>query len=115
LAINYKERADPGARTPIGARGNFVFGRGSTYLKHFSINFLAISGDSKHFLFSFRKTPLKIDIGGRGVPHILFQPESYFFCELKPHATFQNPTITPSLRKVTRRREEREERREKPQ
>ena len=37
-------------------------------------------------------------------------PKSYFFCELKPHAKFWNPTITPSGRKVTRRRErEREE------
>ena len=43
-----------------------------------------------------------------GVPWIFFHPKSYFFCELKPHAKFRNPTITPSGRKVTRRREERE-------
>ena len=28
-----------------------------------------------------------------------------FFCDLKPHAKFGNPTITHSGRKVTRRRE----------
>ena len=42
-------------------------------------------------------------------PKKLFHPKSYFFCELKPHAKFQNPTISPSGRKVTRRREEERE------
>jgi hypothetical protein len=28
------------------------------------------------------------------------QPKSYFFVDLKPHAKFQNPNITPSGRKV---------------
>ena len=37
----------------------------------------------------------------RGVPQISFHPKSYFFDDLKPHAKFQNPTITPSGRKVT--------------
>jgi hypothetical protein len=27
-------------------------------------------------------------------------PKSYFFCDLKTHAKFRNPTITPSGRKV---------------
>ena len=30
-----------------------------------------------------------------------FHPKSYFFCDLKPHEKFQNPTITPSVKKVT--------------
>jgi hypothetical protein len=38
---------------------------------------------------------------GRGVPQILFHPKSYYFCELKPHAKFRTPMITPSGRKVT--------------
>ena len=27
-------------------------------------------------------------------------PKSYFLCDSKPHAKFQNPTITPSDRKI---------------
>ena len=47
------------------------------------INFLAISGDSEHFLF-FSKKPLKIDqLGGRGVAQILSRRKSYFFCDLE--------------------------------
>jgi hypothetical protein len=38
--------------------------------------------------------------GGEGVPRISFNQKSFFFCELKPHAKFQNPTIAPSGRKV---------------
>ena len=38
----------------------------------------------------------------------LFHPKSYFFCELKSHTKFWNPTITPSRRKVSRRKERRE-------
>ena len=35
--------------------------------------------------------------GGQIVPPIFFShPESYSFCELKRHAVFENPTITPS-------------------
>jgi hypothetical protein len=33
-------------------------------------------------------------------PTNFFNPNS-FFCDLKPHAKFRNPTITPSGRKVT--------------
>ena len=36
-----------------------------------------------------------------GVPQIYFYPKSYFFCDLKPHAKFRNPTKPPSGRKVT--------------
>jgi hypothetical protein len=58
--------------------------------------FLPISGVSKHFCFCFPKKPKK------STPRrILFPLKSYIFCELKPHATFWNPTITPSGRKVT--------------
>ena len=47
------------------------------------INFLAISGDSEHFLFFSKKT-LKIDqLGGRGVAQILSRRKSYFFCDLE--------------------------------
>ena len=38
---------------------------------------------------------------GQGGPSNLFDPKSYFFCDLKPQANFRNPTITPSGRKVT--------------
>ena len=30
-----------------------------------------------------------------------FEFKSYFFCDLKPHSKFWNPTITPSGRKVS--------------
>ena len=36
-----------------------------------------------------------------GGAQILFYPKFYFFCDLKPHAKFRNPTITTSGRKVT--------------
>ena len=38
----------------------------------------------------------------------MFYPKSYIFCELKPHAKFQNTTKTPSWRKVTETEERRE-------
>ena len=38
-------------------------------------------------------------MGLRGVLNF-FYPKSYYFCDLKPHAKFRNPTITPSGRKV---------------
>ena len=34
-------------------------------------------------------------------PKFSFTPNLIFFCDLKPHAKFWNPTITPSGRKVT--------------
>ena len=37
-----------------------------------------------------------------------FRPKSYFLCDLKPHAKFQNPTITPSWRKVSEGKEREE-------
>jgi hypothetical protein len=37
----------------------------------------------------------------RHSPEFVFTPNLIFFCELKPHAKFRNPTITPSGRKVT--------------
>ena len=45
---------------------------------------------------------------------ILFShPKSYFFGNLKPHAKFQNHTITPSGRKVSKAEERKKEEREK--
>ena len=77
-------------------------------LKNSLINFLAISSDSKHFLlFQNKSTP-----PGQGGPPNLFSPQILFFCDLKPHAKFQNPTITPSGRKVSVG-EERERKKEK--
>ena len=54
--------ARPSAQAPIDTSRNFsvqVSGRGAAKnLKHFLINFLAISGDSKHFsFFPEKKTP----------------------------------------------------------
>ena len=51
----------------------------------------------------FYKKPKKTD---RERPPIFFYPKSYFLCDLKPHAKFRNPTMTPSGRKVARRIEE---------
>ena len=39
--------------------------------------------------------------------------KSYSFCELKPHAKFQNPRTTPSWRKVTQGEREIERERER--
>jgi hypothetical protein len=63
---------------------------GAKNLKHFPITFLSISGKSKHFLF-FPTTKTQF----------FFYRKSNFFCDLKPHAKFQNPTITPFGTKVT--------------
>ena len=64
--------ARPSAETPIDTSGNFsaqVSGRGVK-----SIDFLAISGDSKHFSFFSEKT----DPPGAS-PQIFVNPKSYFF------------------------------------
>ena len=92
------------AQAPINISGNFsaqVSGRGGGDLKKFTINFLAISGNSKHFLFVFlEKPPKKLTPPGAGwVPWIFVQPKSYFFCQLKPHAKFWNHMIIPSWEK----------------
>ena len=42
---------------------------------------------------------------GPKIPQIIFHPKSHFFCELKSHAKFQNPKITPSGRKVERKKD----------
>jgi hypothetical protein len=41
-------------------------------------------------------------------------PNLIFWCDLKPHAKFRNPTKTPSVRKITQaeRRKKKEEREE---
>ena len=44
---------------------------------------------------------------------ILFNHKSYFLCDLKPHAKFWNPTITPSGRKVTNSEREKERKKER--
>ena len=107
--------ARPSAQPPIDTSGNFspqVSGKGGRV--HKLTNFLVISGDSKHFSF-FPKKPKKSTPGVQGGgPPILFQPQILFFCDLKSHAKFWNPTITPSGRKVTtseRRRRKRKKRR----
>ena len=40
-------------------------------------------------------------MGAGGSPKCVFNSKSYFWCDLKPHAKFRNPTITPSWRKVS--------------
>jgi hypothetical protein len=50
----------------------------------------------------------KIDYRKAGIHQICFHPKSYFFCDLKPHAKFQKPTITNSRRKVSVAEERRE-------
>ena len=53
-------------------------------------------GVNKIFLSIF--SPLK---GARGGPQKFVSPQILFFCDWQPHAKFENPTITPSGRKVT--------------
>jgi hypothetical protein len=74
-----------------------------------AINCLTCSGDSKHFLFKQTKNLKNHPPGGLGgVPRILLHPNSYFFCDSRPHIKFQNPTLTPSGRKISRQKERRE-------
>jgi hypothetical protein len=42
--------------------------------------------------------------GAGGPPNFIYH-KSYFVCDLMPHAKFRNHTITPSGRKLTRRKE----------
>ena len=66
------------------------------FFEKVQINFLAILGDSKHF-------------SGFLVPQIFFLTTNLiFFYELKPHARFRNPTITPSGSKVSEGERERD-------
>jgi hypothetical protein len=76
-----------------------------------SVNFLAISGDSKHFSFFPEKNPKKVEPLGQGCPTYFFYAKCYLFCDLKPHIEIRNPMINPSERKVTT--SEREKEREK--
>ena len=86
--------ARPSAQAPIDTCGNFwtqvSWGGGAKHSKHFLINFLPIS-NSNSILSTFRvffDPPV-----GKGGPPIFVYPKSYFFCDLKPHAKFRNPTI----------------------
>ena len=56
---------------------------------------------SAHARPSAKPAPKKTKRGTGGVSQICFTP-ILFFCDLKPHAKFQNHTVTPSGRKVTR-------------
>ena len=57
-----------------------------------------------HYFLNLKNRP-----GGHGGPHIFsLSLQILLFCDLKPHAKFHNPTITPSGRKVTEAEEERE-------
>ena len=58
-------------------------------MKHFLIKVLAISGNSKFFVF-FKLTKKLHPV------HL----KSYILVELKPHAKFHNPRATLSERKV---------------
>ena len=58
---------------------------------------MAISGNSKHFLFK-KKTNRSPRLGGG--PLNFGSPELLFFSESKPHAKFHNPRTIPSGRKV---------------
>ena len=47
-----------------------------------------------------KKNTKKAPPRGLGAVLIFFYPKSYFFCDLKLHAKFQNPRTTPAWRKV---------------
>ena len=51
---------------------------------------------------------------GQGGSPFLFSTQILFFCELKSHAKFRNPTITPSGRKVSEAEERKREREKTP-
>jgi hypothetical protein len=76
----WSANARPSAQAPINTRGNFsvhMSWRGLKIFKTFPINFLAISGESKHF-FLIKKT-LKNKTPGVGmVPKNVFTPN--FVC-----------------------------------
>jgi hypothetical protein len=57
------------------------------------------------FRFFPEKNPPKNRTPGQVVLQILCTSNLIFWCELKPHAKFRNPTITPSGRKVTQAEE----------
>ena len=61
----------------ISASADEVSGGGKIFDK-FSNHFLAISGDSKHFLFFFQKIPKKSTTQGQGFPHFFFTPNLIF-------------------------------------
>ena len=63
--------------------------------------------------WSRKKTKKLTHRGARGSPKFLFTPNLTFLCDLKPHAKFRNPTITPSGREVTTSEEEREKKKER--
>ena len=61
----------------------------------------SVDSSFETILSTFRFFPERKSITmGQGVPPISFYPKSYFCIDLKPHAKFRNPTITPSRRKV---------------
>jgi hypothetical protein len=60
---------------------------------------LAILGTFCFFKKKLRKLPT-LGAGG-GAQFFSLTQNLIFCCELKPHAKFRNPTITPSGRKVT--------------
>ena len=67
------------------------------------------------FLTDYKTTQTKVVLSCFGLlvglwqlgPPNCFSPQILFFCELKPHAKFQNLKITPSVRKVCEAEEER--------
>ena len=81
---------------PPPTRNRFNYDLNSFNFQHSIFNFLAISGNFKHFFFW--SIFLKI-LNSGGVQSFL-NLKSYFFCELKPHAKFRYPRTTPSGRKV---------------
>ena len=75
--------ARPSTQPPIDNSGNFsaqVSERGVKKVDKFLINFLAISGDSKHFSGVFRRNPKKsTPRGAGGSPKFLITLNLIFF------------------------------------
>ena len=96
--------ARPSTQAPIDTSGIFLAhmsGRESKIWKFFQSIFFPIQGILSTFRF-FLKNPKKSNPQGAGgaTKFLFFLTPILFFCDLKLHAKLQNPTITPSGRKV---------------
>jgi hypothetical protein len=84
--------------------GFYKGNRGQNEKIYTNMAILAILSTS-HFILSKKK---KNDPQGAGGSTKVVSPQIFIFCNLKPKAKLHNPTLTPSGRKVTQQKRERE-------